>query len=82
MGYDLIDLDYFPVETQLWEDMTLEFEMKGNCCFFLLRSPNPFLIVFKPAALKILAFLFLVFHCVYGDRNSFEGKGGRREGNG
>lgn len=83
MGYDLINLKYFPVETRLREDTTLEFKMKGNSCFFLLRSPNPFLTVFKPAALDSLAFLFLFFfHCVYGDRNYLEGEGGKREGNG
>lgn len=82
MGYDLINLKYFPAETRLWEDTTLEFKMKGNSCFFLLRSPNPFLTVFKPAALDSLAFLFLFFHCVYGDRNYLEGEGSKREGNG
>lgn len=65
MGYDLINLKYFPAETQLREDTTLEFKMKGNSCFFLLRSPNPFLTVFKPAALDNLAFLFLFFFTVF-----------------
>lgn len=80
MGYDLIDLKYFPAETWLWEHMTLEFETKGNCCFFLFKSPNPSLTVSKPAALKNLVFLFLFFTAFMETGSILREKGAKERG--
>lgn len=82
MGYGLIDPKYFPAETWLWEHMTLEFEMKGNCCFFPFEQAKSFPDSFQTYSPQKFSFSFYLFHCVDGDRNYFEGEGGKREGNG